>query len=182
MKNLLTSFSVLALLCACSGDSSNTQANSSPSHTAGNAVQTVLAGLDPALDPESTTYRSLDNRALDLQVFAGKKIFVNFWATWCAPCIEEIPSINRAAAMLEDENFVFLLASDEDIETISFFLEDRGFEGNFIKLNPYFGAYGISAVPSSILVDESGEIVKSWIGAFEWDSPEMIAEIRSPVE
>ena len=182
MKNILISFSLLALLCACGGDSAGPQTDLSAQPSAADGVPAILANLDPAADPESTTYRSLDNRALDLQVFAGKKIFVNFWATWCAPCIEEIPSINRAAAMLEDENYVFLLASDESLDTISLFLEDRGFEGNFIKLNPYFGAYGISAVPSSILVDESGEIVKSWIGAFEWDSPEMIAEIRSATE
>tara|TARA_R110002110_G_scaffold301156_1_gene515268 strand:+ start:233909 stop:234442 length:534 start_codon:yes stop_codon:yes gene_type:complete len=170
-KALLFAF-ISAMLIACS--ESGTDNNSSVTGD----VQAILAGLDPTVDPESTTYRSLDNRALDLEVFAGKKIFVNFWATWCAPCIEEIPSINRAADMLAAEDYVFLFASDEDIDTISLFLDERGFDGNFIKLNPFFAAYGISAVPSTILVDESGEIVQSWLGAYEWDSPEMIAEIR----
>jgi thiol-disulfide isomerase/thioredoxin len=117
-------------------------------------------------------------KPLDLSVYAGKKVFLNYWATWCAPCIREIPSIARAASVLEQENFVFLLASDESAETISDFLADREFTGNFIKLNGFFGSHGIDAVPSSVLYDETGAIVKTWPGSFEWDSPEMLAELR----
>ncbi len=179
MKHLVLSGLLLPFLFACSdGDDSSKASENNQSQTL-NPTQAALANLSAELDPESTTYQSLDGKALDLEVFAGKPIFINFWATWCAPCIEEIPSINRAAEILEPEGYVILMASDESIDTIKPFLEDREFEGNFIKLNPYFGSYGISAVPSSILVDEAGEIVKSWLGAFEWDSPEMLTEIRN---
>lgn len=173
-KNLLLAAIASSLLLACSNDD-----DGATDITALDETQAILASLDSSVDPESSIYQTLDGRALNLEVFAGKKIFVNYWATWCAPCIEEIPSIAGAAEELETEGYVFLLASDESIETISMFLDERGFEGNFIKLNPFFGSYGISAVPSSILVDEQGEVIQSWVGAYEWDSPEMLEQLRT---
>lgn len=132
-------------------------------------------------DATSSTFQDLEGRGLEIASFAGKKVFVNYWATWCAPCIREIPSIARAAAALEDENYLFLLASDESPETISNFVLDRGFGGHFIKLNGFFGAHGIDAVPSSSLYDENGQLLQSWAGAFEWDSPEMLEQLRNPL-
>ena len=162
---------IALMLTACS-ESGQDQTLTTPS------AAEILASLQSDSDPESTMYQTLSGQALDLNVFAGKKVFVNYWATWCAPCIREIPSINRAAEALESENYVFVLASDESQETIAEFLEERQFEGNFIKLNDYFGAHGIHAVPSSLLLDEKGEVIRRWDGSFEWDSPEMLAQLR----
>jgi thiol-disulfide isomerase/thioredoxin len=179
MIKILFSLLLFILASACSEQSPQVNAGADPASI---DVLQILSNLDTFADPESTTYQTLEGKALDLQLFAGRKIFLNFWATWCAPCIEEIPSINRAADLLAEEDYVFLFASDENIETIRLFLDERRFVGNFIKLNPFFGSYGINAVPSSILIDERGEILKSWLGAFEWDSPEMIDQIRSASE
>ncbi len=127
----------------------------------------------------TTKFQDLQGNPLELSAYAGKKVFLNYWATWCAPCIREIPSIARATAELEDENYVFLLASDESLETINDFILDRDFSGNFIKLNAFFGAHGIDAVPSSELYDENGMLVVTWSGAYEWDSAEMLDAIRN---
>ncbi|MES2625094.1 MAG: TlpA disulfide reductase family protein, partial [Pseudomonadota bacterium] len=151
------------------------QATAQSTATPAQAQLTVTDVAPAAADAAASTYQSLQGEPLELSAYAGKKVFLNYWATWCAPCIREIPSIARAAGILEQENFVFLLASDESVETIGDFLADREFTGNFIKLNGYFGSHGIDAVPSSVLFDETGAIVKSWPGAFEWDSPEMLA-------
>lgn len=144
---------------------------------------TVAGGQDSlpvvaTFDAANSTYQDLDGRGLEIESFAGKRVFVNYWATWCAPCIHEIPSLARAADELADENTLFLLASDESPEVIRQFVEERGFAGHFIKLNGFFGQYGIHAVPSSSLYDEEGRLLQSWAGAFEWDSPEMLAQIR----
>ena len=183
-------FAAFSLLQACSDSSNSTSASdaaSTASQTAAPAATTsapaqaelTVTDVAPAAaDATASTYQDLMGKPLDLSVYAGKKVFLNYWATWCAPCIREIPSIARAASVLEQENFVFLLASDESVETISDFLADREFTGNFIKLNGFFGSHGIDAVPSSVLYDETGAIVKTWPGSFEWDSPEMLAELR----
>lgn len=172
------------LLFSCSSEDQTAAktalAEATPAETAPAPKSSLLADLPLNDDPNSNTFQTLDGRGFDIELFVGKKVFVNFWATWCAPCIREIPSINRAAKSLEDENYLFLFVSDEDKETINNFLDERGFQGNFIKLNGYFGNFGIGAVPSSWLLDENGDIQATWAGAYEWDSEEMLEEIRNP--
>lgn len=167
---------IITLLQGCGGDEASAPVAataSSATATANTAAVTIAPGATDA------KFMTLQGAPVELSAYAGKKVFLNYWATWCAPCIREIPSIARAGAELEDENFVFLLASDESLETINDFILDREFSGNFIKLNKFFGAWGIHAVPSSELYDESGNLVITWAGAFEWDSPEMLAAIRN---
>lgn len=170
---LLSLLSILGLLQACGSD---TPAPDAAAATSADTTLPIVATFDAA----SSTFQTLDGQGLEIASFAGKKVFVNYWATWCAPCIREIPSIARAAAELADENFLFVLASDESPETIANFVADRGFEGHFIKLNGFFGAHGIDAVPSSSLYDEQGQLLQSWAGAFEWDSPELLEQLRNP--
>lgn len=158
----------IALLHGCGNDSGpGASVTTSPETAAPQAVNTEARFVD------------LQGQPVELAAYAGKKVFVNYWATWCAPCIREIPSLSRASAELEDEGYVFLLASDESLDTIGDFIAEREFDGRFIKLNKFFGAWGIHAVPSSELYDENGELVVTWAGAFEWDSPEMLAAIRN---
>jgi thiol-disulfide isomerase/thioredoxin len=177
-KTLVLALSLTALLQGCGGsESSAPVAESTPAPAAPAPAATAPAATTAAAT--ETKFQTLDGQPLDLSAYAGKKVFLNFWATWCAPCIREIPAITRATAELEDENYVFLLASDESIETIEDFIADREFTGNFIKLNKFFGAWGIEAVPSSELYDENGNHVVTWAGAFEWDSPEMLDAIRN---
>lgn len=167
---------VLALLQGCGG------AQEAATETNGAAAPAASVSItsNPAPSPDATAakFQTLEGQPLELTAYAGKKVFLNYWATWCAPCIREIPALARAAAILEPEGYVFLLASDESLETISNFLLDREFTGNFIKLNGFFGGHGIHAVPSSVLYDAEGTTLRNWDGAFEWDSPEMLAEIR----
>lgn len=166
----------LVLLQGCS----NEEASAPASAEAPAAMPAVTVTDTPAPATEMTAkFQNLQGQPLELSAYSGKKVFVNYWATWCAPCIREIPSITRATAELEDENYVFLLASDESLDTINEFILDREFSGNFIKLNKFFGAWGINAVPSSELYDESGKHLMTWNGAFEWGSTEMLAAIRN---
>lgn len=182
-RPLPVAISVALLLTACSNDSS-TDAEMDALLATGadlpkvtNDISSLVADL--GLDPAETRFQDLAGHGFEIDDLAGQKVFLNYWATWCAPCIREIPSIARAAAALEDENYLFLLASDESVETIEDFINDREFSGNFIKLNGFFGAFGIDAVPSSVLYGENGAIIRSWAGSFEWDSPEMLSELRS---
>jgi|GEM_PF-715787 len=165
------------LLQSCSSDE-NTADLAAVDTTAAASAGTLLPTV-ATFDAAGSTYQDLQGQGLEIASFAGKRVFVNYWATWCAPCIREIPALGRAAAELEDENTIFLLASDESIETINNFILDRGFSGNFIKLNGFFGSHGIDAVPSSSLYDEQGQLLQSWAGAYEWDSAQMLAQIRS---
>lgn len=176
----LSLLSTFGLLQACSGDDNATATTVTAQMPEVPAAATAALPVGTTFDAATSTYQDLQGQGLEIASFAGRKVFVNYWATWCAPCIREIPSIARAAATLADENYLFVLASDESPETISNFIADRGFDGHFIKLNGFFGAHGIDAVPSSSLYDENGLLLQSWAGAFEWDSPEMLEQLRNP--
>lgn len=166
--------------CSDSGDAVSTDSPGTANSITATPGFDLFAAIPADADPRDTTFQTLDGRGFDIDLFAGKKVFINFWATWCAPCIREIPSINRAAEKLGPEGYLFVFVSDEDTDTINDFLEEREFDGNFIKLNDYFSSYGIGAVPSSWLLDENGDVAMTWAGAYEWDSEEMLAEITNP--
>ena len=133
-----------ALLPGCSNDETPSGA-ATPASTA-SSTSTAPQAIDT-----DAKFVDLQGQPVELGAYAGKKVFLNYWATWCAPCIREIPSIARASAELEDEGYVFLLASDETLDTIGDVIAEREFDGNFITLNKFFGAWGINAVPSSEL-------------------------------
>ena len=126
-----------------------------------------------------STFQDLGGRPMEISNFSGRKLIVNYWATWCGPCIREIPALTRAAEILGPEGYVFVLASDEPLDTIRSFIAENEFSGNFIKLNTFFAIHGIQAVPSTVIYDEFGQELNSWLGAYEWDSQELLTELRS---
>ena len=124
-------------------------------------------------------FQDLEGNAVALTEFKGKKVLLNYWATWCRPCIEEMPSLLRLQELLKTENYIFLLASDQSIKTIKDFKEARGFDFNFIKFSGSLTEQGISALPVTFIYNERGEQVERISGAVEWDAPEMILKLKS---
>ena len=125
-----------------------------------------------------TSFVDLYENNLDLSVYKGKKIVINYWATWCGPCIKEMPTIKRAEEILEDYGYIFLLVSDETISRISKFKNDRNFDFNFLKSIESYETLGIYSMPTSYIFDENGKIIETIVGAIEWDSEEMINKLK----
>ena len=124
---------------------------------------------------------SLQGDRLDLEHMEGKMVFLNFWATWCKPCVQELPSIQRASEILGEEGFVFLLASDEDPEKIMNYVFLKGFNMDlmdFVRLDLPFVAAGVESVPTTYLIDRNGNLVMHHVGIKMWDDSETIAELR----
>ncbi len=169
LRKIIVGIAPLLLLLACS------EVEERPLQTGSITISDMQ--FDTTAD--SAAFQDLNGMPLGVSNFTGRKVVLNYWATWCAPCIRELPALSRAAEILGPEGYIFLLASDEPLETITTFIAENEFSGNFIKLNTFFAIHGIQAVPSTVLYDESGQEVKSWLGAYEWDSPELLSEIRS---
>ncbi|CAN0599365.1 unnamed protein product, partial [Ectocarpus sp. 12 AP-2014] len=82
-------------------------------------------------------------------------------------------------AILENENYIFLFASDQSVAKIEKFKEARGFNLNFIKFNGVYANKGVSALPATFIYNEVGEQVLRFDGGLKWDSPEMIEKLRT---
>ena len=125
-----------------------------------------------------TSFVDLNENNLDLSVFKKGKTVISYWATWCRPCIEEMPSLKRAEEILKDYGYTFLLVSDETISKISNFKNDMNFDFNFLKSNKSFETLGVSFMPTTYIFNENGKIVETIVGAIEWDSEEMITKLK----
>ena len=125
-----------------------------------------------------SSFFDLEENNLDLSEFNSGKMVISYWATWCAPCIKEMPSIKRAEEILEEYGYTFLLVSDETITKISNFKNEMNFDLKFLKSNKSFESLGVYAMPTSYIFDENGEIVETFVGVIEWDSEEIINKLK----
>ncbi len=125
-----------------------------------------------------TSFVDLYENNLDLSVYKKGKIVISYWATWCAPCIKEMPGIKKAEEILEEYGYTFLLVSDETVSKISEFKNEWNFDFNFLKSSKSFETLGVYAMPTSYIFDENGQIIETIVGAIEWDSEEMINKLK----
>jgi len=125
-----------------------------------------------------TSFIDLYDNNLDLSEYKKGKIVINYWATWCAPCIKEMPSMKRAEEILEEYGYTFLLVSDETISKISSFKNEWNFDLNFLKSTKSFESLGVYAMPTSYIFDANGQLIETIVGAIEWDSEEIINKLK----
>ncbi len=123
-------------------------------------------------------FEDMEGNAVALSDFKGKKVLLNYWATWCKPCLEEMPALQRSRDILEKDNYIFLLASDQPLTTIQSFVARRGLDFNFIKFNGSLATLQIYALPTTFIYNEEGEQVDKIVGGVEWDSPAMIQKLK----
>jgi uncharacterized protein (TIGR03435 family) len=91
----------------------------------------------------------------------GKTVILEFWATWCGPCVASIPHLNQLAASLDPQKFVFISVDDEDAAVVEAFLKKKTMAGWVVLDDPdgsTFKAYGVSSRPATIIVDKYGMI------------------------
>jgi thiol-disulfide isomerase/thioredoxin len=113
-------------------------------------------------------------------------VFLNFWATWCAPCLKEMPSIDRLAAAMEGEDFaVVALATDRgSAERPRAWFDANGIETLRLYHDPK-GALpreaGVTGIPMTLLLDRQGREIARFLGDAEWDSDEAKAIIAAMI-
>lgn len=144
---------------------------------------TLLRPIDPA--PNATIY-TLDGTTADLSGFRGRVIVLNFWASWCVPCIYEMPLLDRLAAK-SDPNRLAVIAVSIDrggAAAVAPFLKAHGLTHLAIYLDPdqhlgsfasdqiAVGALPLWGLPITYIVDKQGEVLGYLTGAANWDSPE----------
>jgi thiol-disulfide isomerase/thioredoxin len=132
--------------------------------------------------PEISVVSLASGAPLKLSELKGKVVLLNFWATWCPPCREEIPAMMKLNSAMAGKPFQMVAVSideggKQDVES---FFKSSGF-----NIPTYFDtngsaakAYGITGVPESFIIDKNGLLVKKIIGGLAWDSAEVISSLE----
>jgi thiol-disulfide isomerase/thioredoxin len=115
----------------------------------------------------------LKGEPFSLKQYQGKTIFINFWATWCKPCINEMPSIQQAQDILKEENIIFLMASNESAQQIADFISGNGYKFNYVKIENS-EEMNINALPATFIFDKEGKLSFSDTGERKWSDKKNI--------
>ncbi|MGB8476889.1 MAG: TlpA disulfide reductase family protein [Candidatus Acidiferrum sp.] len=129
----------------------------------------------------------LGGKPAHLSDLRGKIVVLNFWATWCPPCIEETPGLNQLQKYIASRNGVVLgVAADGDQSVYEQFLRDHAVDfptyrdpGTTNNHSPIAARYGTSMYPETYIIGRDGKIARKIIGFQEWDSPQMRAYFDS---
>jgi thiol-disulfide isomerase/thioredoxin len=123
-----------------------------------------------------------DGRTIDLAGLRGKVVLLNFWATWCTPCREEMPSMERLSQEFKDQGLVVLAVNvQESPKRVALFM--RGFRLGFPAVldadTTVTARYQVRGLPATFLIDQRGRLVGQVIGARDWAGPPARALVRA---
>ena len=143
-----------------------------------NVANTTVTIKENSPAPE-VTITGINGAAVKLSELKGKVVLLNFWATWCPPCRDEIPSMVKLNNIIGGKSFQMLAVSIDEggRAAVESFLKSSG-----MNLPAYIDSdnraartYGIKGVPETFIIDKQGILVKKIIGPIEWDNPEVVA-------
>lgn len=128
----------------------------------------------------------LEGKKLELEHFKGKVVFLNFWATWCGPCKEEMPSMEVLHDQFKEKGFVFLTISVDyaGIKPVKEFIEKHRYtfpvlvdpKGETLDL------FEVKGIPTTFLIDKKGIIIGKAVGPKDWKKPEVISILNFLIE
>ena len=179
---LTLSLALLATLVACdrkAEDAPQANATVAANASADAAPPIELAGkLDMTHRGEAApgaTFRDSQNKPVQIADFGGHPVLVNLWATWCGPCVRELPSLDRLAAKSAGRLKILTVSQDDPSSS-----DPKAYwaEKSFTTLELYTdpksvlsGAYASGVLPTSVLYDAKGKEVWRIVGGLEWDGP-----------
>ena len=147
--------------------------------------RTKLGEFVPSSQPFPAPAVSLTDSAghsFDLADLRGKLVLVNLWATWCEPCLREMPSLERLQSRLGERIAVLAVSEDRGgNKTVEPFIAKLGLKSVKIYSDPKSEvghAFGARGLPTSFLIDREGKVLGRVEGAAEWDSPKILGVLE----
>ncbi|MFO1068732.1 MAG: TlpA disulfide reductase family protein [Geminicoccaceae bacterium] len=144
----------------------------------------LAAGTGEALPP--LRFLDLEGNETGLDAYRGKVVVLNLWATWCAPCREEMPSLDRLSTMLDPDKAVVVALSVDRAgpDRVRKFVDEVGVRNVQIMHDPKAQAarqLKVPGLPATIIVDADGNEAGRLLGIAEWDSPEAVAAVEKVI-
>jgi thiol-disulfide isomerase/thioredoxin len=178
-------FATVALIGAAVGVFYYLSQSSAP-QTVATRAQPFAAAAKPRPIPE-LQFEDAASRVHSLADFHGKLVLLNLWATWCAPCREEMPALDRLQAELGGPRFevVALSVDQQGLEVARKFFSKIGVKALSLYIDRSAQAafkLGVVGLPATLLVDARGQEIGRHIGPAKWDSPDVVGELRRRIE
>jgi thiol-disulfide isomerase/thioredoxin len=189
VRIVLRALTVLLVLCGAalvvlvfrSGRREPVPPQEAVSTTPAQALGQFIA-LDPKLPAPALAFTTRAGEAESLAAFRGRLVLVNLWATWCIPCVEEMPALDRLQAKLGSDLAILAVSEDrQGAAAVEPFLAQHGVKNLAIELDPKSAAtdaFGVQGLPASILIGGDGMIIGKLVGAAKWDEPAMLAILQ----
>jgi len=179
-KNLLSvTFVVCVVFLICLPQLAQAQVSPEAERALRNAKINVLG---QRTEPRDFTLPLLGGGNTALSSYKGKVVLLNFWATWCPPCRAEMPSMETFYKRFNAQGLEILAVDvGEDALVVQRFIKNGGF--TFPVLldtgNKTSSVYGISAIPTTFVIDREGKIVGKVVGSIMWDAPRVISAFEA---
>jgi peroxiredoxin len=147
----------------------------------GLALLLALVGCDRGQHPRQVEKKaptfsiSNDSGSVDLSKYRGKIVVLNFWATWCPPCIEELPTLMELQSRMP-QVAVIAVSTDEDADAYKRFLADHHLNLTTVRdgQQRISSMYGTFRYPETYVIDRNGILRRKFIGPQTWTSPEIV--------
>jgi thiol-disulfide isomerase/thioredoxin len=156
--------------------------STTPAEAKQDAALGQFTPLDPPRPAPELGFTSRDGTPLHLADFRGSVVLVNLWATWCGPCVREMPSLDRLQAQFGDRLLVLAISEDRGgAHVVDPFLEKLALAHLAIFLDASSAAqqaFKVRGLPTSFLIDRDGRILGSLEGGAVWDAQDMVARLE----
>ncbi|MEO1054208.1 MAG: TlpA disulfide reductase family protein [Bacteroidota bacterium] len=141
---------------------------------------TRLAAEDIKDADYNLTLKSLDGEIVKLEEYKGKVIFMNLWASWCAPCVAEMPSIEKLYEKVDKEKVAFVMLSmDKDESKAKRFVDRKKFDlPFFLPASGVPRAYYSPSIPTTYVISKDGKIVSKKVGMANYDTNKFLKFIQ----
>lgn len=142
--------------------------------------------MQPGFEAPNFNFPDLNGKKVSLSDHRGKVVLVNIWATWCPPCRQEMPSMQRLYATFKGDNFEILAVSidSKGREVVAPFMRNMNltFPALLDPKETIKPVYRITGVPESFIIDKDGVLVEKIIGPINWATPEVFFFFRDLIQ
>lgn len=144
----------------------------------------ALKAVEPGLPFPSTVFIDQNGRPTTISAFRGKTVVINVWATWCGPCVKELPSLDRLADALNPDTAAVLIVSQDKggYAVTKPFLDKLGIaklKGFTDSPNKMTRDLSIRGLPTTFIVSPTGAILRRAEGPLEWDAEDIVTYVKS---
>jgi len=181
--SLTRRLALTASLAAAAGSVAGTLLPGKPQAERLPSLAEGLTKVSPPADLPDALFVTQDRASHSLAEFKGRGMVVNLWATWCAPCVAEMPSLESLSKALAPQDIAVLpMSSDRGgAEVVQAWFQQHGITGLPVLLDPKGAlarAFGARGIPTTVIINRDGRQVARLEGAADWGQPEAQATIR----